>query len=66
MARGSENISRGLMELLEEVIDSLERLRDDDLIVGVISHVPALADRIRSGQWKFGRHAGRSTILHAS
>jgi exonuclease SbcC len=36
-------------ESLEEVIDALERLRDDELLVGVISHVPALAERIRIG-----------------
>lgn len=36
-------------ETLEEVIDALERLREEDLLVGVISHVPALAERIQSG-----------------
>jgi exonuclease SbcC len=34
---------------LDEVIDALERLRADDLVVGVISHVPELAQRIQSG-----------------
>jgi exonuclease SbcC len=34
---------------LDEVIDALERLRAEDLIVGVISHVPELAQRIQSG-----------------
>jgi exonuclease SbcC len=36
-------------ETLEEVIDALERLRAEELLVGVISHVPVLAERIRSG-----------------
>jgi exonuclease SbcC len=36
-------------ETLEEVIDALERLREDDLLVGVISHVAALAERINEG-----------------
>ena len=34
---------------LDEVIDALERLRADELVVGVISHVPELAQRIQSG-----------------
>ena len=34
---------------LDEVIDALERLRAEDLVVGVISHVPELAQRIQSG-----------------
>jgi hypothetical protein len=34
---------------LEDVIDALERLREDDLVVGVISHVPELAQRIQTG-----------------
>ena len=34
---------------LDEVIEALERLRADDLVVGVISHVPELAQRIQSG-----------------
>ena len=34
---------------LEEVIEALERLRADELVVGVISHVPELADRIKVG-----------------
>jgi DNA repair exonuclease SbcCD ATPase subunit len=36
-------------ETLEEVIDALERLRDAQLIVGVISHVPEVAARIGEG-----------------
>jgi exonuclease SbcC len=36
-------------ETLEEVIDALERLRAENLIVGVISHVPALAERVQAG-----------------
>lgn len=34
---------------LDEVIDALERLREQELIVGVISHVPELAQRIQTG-----------------
>ena len=34
---------------LDEVIDALERLRAEELVVGVISHVPELAQRIQSG-----------------
>jgi DNA repair protein SbcC/Rad50 len=48
-------------ETLEEVIDSLERLREEDLLVGVIGHVPTLADRIRSGL-EVHEAGGRSTI----
>ncbi|MCP9491879.1 MAG: SMC family ATPase [Solirubrobacteraceae bacterium MAG38_C4-C5] len=36
-------------ETLEEVIDALERLRDADLLVGIISHVPEVATRIVEG-----------------
>jgi exonuclease SbcC len=36
-------------ETLEEVIDALERLRDADLLVGIISHVPEVATRIDEG-----------------
>jgi exonuclease SbcC len=36
-------------ETLEDVVDALERLRDGDLLVGVISHVPLLSERIRAG-----------------
>ena len=52
-------------ETLEEVIDALERLRDDELLVGVISHVPALADRVRSGL-EVHTVEGRSTITPTS
>lgn len=51
-------------ETLEEVIDSLERLRDEELLVGVISHVPTLADRIRSGL-EVHKDGGRSTITES-
>lgn len=36
-------------ETLEDVVDALERLREGDLLVGVISHVPLLSERIRAG-----------------
>jgi exonuclease SbcC len=36
-------------ETLSVVVDALERLRDGDRIVGVITHVPTLAERIPSG-----------------
>jgi exonuclease SbcC len=49
-------------ETLDEVIDALERLRADDLIVGVISHVPELAQRVRSGL-EVRKEDGRSRIL---
>ena len=34
---------------LHDIIDALERLRADDLMVGVISHVPQMAAQIKSG-----------------
>jgi exonuclease SbcC len=49
-------------ETLDEVIDALERLRADELIVGVISHVPELAQRVRSGL-EVRKEGGRSRIL---
>lgn len=49
-------------ETLEEVIDALERLRADDLVVGVISHVPELAQRVRSGL-EVRKEDGRSRIV---
>jgi exonuclease SbcC len=49
-------------ETLEEVIDALERLREDELLVGVISHVPSLAERVRSGL-EVQKNGGRSTIV---
>ena len=45
-----------------EVIDALERLREDELLVGVISHVPSLAERVRSGL-EVQKNGGRSTIV---
>jgi DNA repair protein SbcC/Rad50 len=36
-------------ETLEVVVDALERLREGDRMVGVITHVPTLADRIPAG-----------------
>jgi exonuclease SbcC len=47
---------------LEEVIDALERLRAKDLVVGVISHVPELAQRVRSGL-EVHKEEGRSRIV---
>jgi exonuclease SbcC len=49
-------------ETLEEVIDALERLRDAQLIVGVISHVPEVAARIGEGL-EVRRDGSRSVIL---
>lgn len=49
---------------LEEVIDALERLRAEDLVVGVISHVPELAQRIQTGL-EVQQHDGRSRIVAA-
>ncbi|MGO9960906.1 MAG: AAA family ATPase [Solirubrobacteraceae bacterium] len=46
---------------LDEVIDALERLRAEELIVGVISHVPELAQRIQSGL-EVHQDGGRSRI----
>jgi exonuclease SbcC len=52
-------------ETLEEVIDALERLREDDLLIGVISHVPALAERIRVGL-QVKKDGNRSIVVEAS
>jgi exonuclease SbcC len=52
-------------ETLEEVIDALERLREDDLLIGVISHVPALAERIRVGL-QVQKDGNRSVVVEAS
>ena len=49
-------------ETLEEVIDALERLREEDLVVGVVGHVPALAERVRAGL-EVQKHEGRSRIV---
>lgn len=48
-------------ETLDEVIDALERLRDADLLVGVISHVPELATRIGEGL-EVRREGSRSVV----
>jgi len=48
-------------ETLDEVIDALERLREQDLMVGVISHVPGLFERIRAGV-EVHKDGNRSTI----
>jgi exonuclease SbcC len=48
-------------ETLDDVIDALERLQADDLMVGVISHVPALAQRIGVGL-EVSKGDGGSTI----
>lgn len=50
---------------LDEVIDALERLRAEELVVGVISHVPELAQRIQSGL-EVHQDAGRSRITAIS
>ena len=47
---------------LDEVIDALERLHAADLVVGVISHVPELAQRIRSNL-EVQTEGGRSKIV---
>ena len=52
-------------ETLEEVIDALERLREDDLLIGVISHVPALAERIGVGL-QVQKDGNRSIVVEAS
>ncbi len=52
-------------ETLEEVIDALERLREEELIIGVISHVPTLAQRIRSGL-EVRKEGNRSVVLEAA
>jgi exonuclease SbcC len=36
-------------ETLDVVVDTLERLRESDRMIGVITHVPSLADRIPDG-----------------
>lgn len=49
-------------DTLEEVIDALERLREADLVVGVISHVPQVAARIGEGL-EVRRDGSRSVIV---
>ena len=51
-------------ETLEDVIDALERLREGNLMVGVITHVPALAERIRVGL-RVQKNGNRSRVLPA-
>lgn len=51
-------------ETLEEVIDALERLRENNLMIGVISHVPALAERIGAGL-QVRKDGNRSVIIDA-
>lgn len=48
-------------ETLEDVIDALERLQEGELMVGVITHVPALAERIQVGV-RIEKDHGRSTV----
>jgi len=52
-------------ETLEDVIDALERLHESDLLVGVISHVPELAERIKAGL-RIEKNQGRSTVSLAT
>jgi exonuclease SbcC len=51
-------------ETLEDVVDALERLREGNLLVGVISHVPLLSQRIRAGL-KVEKAGGWSTVKAA-
>jgi DNA repair protein SbcC/Rad50 len=48
-------------ETLEDVIDALERLQESELMVGVITHVPALAERIKAGL-RIEKDRGQSTV----
>jgi exonuclease SbcC len=48
-------------ETLEDVIDALERLQEGELMVGVITHVPALAERIKVGV-RIENDQGKSTV----
>jgi DNA repair protein SbcC/Rad50 len=48
-------------DTLDVVVDALERLRDGDRMVGVITHVPTLAERIPAGLRVEGR-GGSSRI----
>lgn len=47
-------------DTLEDVIDALERLQEGELMVGVITHVPALAERIKVGV-RIEKDQGKST-----
>jgi exonuclease SbcC len=51
-------------ETLEDVIDALERLRESNLMVGVITHVPALAQRIGVGI-RIEKGQNKSTVIEA-
>jgi DNA repair exonuclease SbcCD ATPase subunit len=44
------------------VVDALERLRETDRLVGIITHVPSLAERIPSGL-VIAKNGGSSRIL---
>lgn len=48
-------------ETLEVVVDALERLREGERMIGVISHVAALADRIPGGL-VVAKNGGLSTV----
>lgn len=52
-------------DTLEDVIDALERLREANLMVGVITHVPALAERIRVGI-RVEKGQNKSTVTDAA
>ena len=54
-------------DTLEDVIDALERLRESNLMVGVITHVAALAERIRVGiRVEKGEHKSTVTDVVAT
>src|ERR1700736_3278986 len=48
-------------ESLDVVVDALERLRHGERMVGVIGHVPALAERIPDG-FVLAKNGGASTV----
>lgn len=52
-------------ETLEDVIDALERLRESNLMVGVITHVPLLAERIRVGI-RVEKGQNKSSVMDAA
>ena len=51
-------------ETLEDVIDALERLRESHFMIGVITHLPGLAERIRHGI-RVEKNANSSTVISA-
>lgn len=51
-------------DTLQEVIDALQRVREDDVIVGVISHVSELAERIQAGL-EVRKNGNRSEVVPA-